>query len=81
MQRIDTEIALALEKAEIKNAAMKAKEKADKVKREQEKKGWLWLNVSEKTNIKAFVPCDKDGKPTKKGEELIKDLKVKLGIK
>lgn len=38
MQRVDTEIALALEKAEVKNAAMKAKEKADKVKREQEKK-------------------------------------------
>lgn len=33
-------------------------------------KGWRWVKVSD--TLKVFVPCDKDGKPTKEGERKIK---------
>lgn len=41
-------------------------------------KGWRWVKVN--NTLQVFVPCDKDGKPTKEGERKIKRRKEILGI-
>lgn len=49
--------------------------KAKRIEKVLEKKGWRWYNINQRT--KMFVPCDKNGKPTKKGEEMIAAMQRK----
>lgn len=49
---------------------IKALAKAKRMEKKLEKDGWKWIKINPRTMI--FVPCDKEGKPTKKGEEMIK---------
>ena len=56
-----------------------ALERAKRVESKAKKKGWRWVKINERNQI--FVPCDKEGNPTKDGLERIKIFKEHLGIK
>ena len=42
------------------------------------KQGWRYVDIAK--NLKMFVPCDKDGKPTKEGKEKIEQRLKLLGL-
>ena len=54
-------------------------EKAKRIERKNEKRGYRWIKINERNKI--FVPCDKKGNPTKEGLHKINMLKLTLGIK
>lgn len=54
-------------------------EKAKRREAEDEKNGYRWIKINPRNRI--FVPCDKNGKPTKDGQRKIEILKQYLGIK
>jgi hypothetical protein len=56
-----------------------ALEKAKRIERKNEKKGYRWIKINERNSV--FVPCDKKGNPTKDGLHKINMLKLTLGIK
>lgn len=56
-----------------------ALEKAKRIEQKQTKKGYKWIKINERNSI--FVPCDKNGNPTKEGERKIQLFKNALGIK
>lgn len=51
-------------------------EKAKLMEKEKLEKGYRYIKIDNRT--KALIPCDKDGKPTKEGEESIKAIKASL---
>lgn len=61
-----------------KTADMKALQKAKKIEKNLENMGWRWVKLSDRMSV--FVPCDKDGNPTKLGLEKIKRQKLLHGI-
>lgn len=56
-----------------------ALERAKRMESKAKKKGWRWVKINERNKI--FVPCDKEGNPTKDGLGRIKIFKEHLGIK
>lgn len=59
----------------VSDASLKAAERARKVEHQRERKGWRYVTIDSRTKI--LVPCDKDGNPTKKGKEMIAEVKQK----
>lgn len=46
-----------------------ALERAKKIENKEIKRGFRWFKINDRT--KALVECDKDGNPTKQGQEII----------
>lgn len=61
---------VAAEKEKEHKAALRALERVRKRENQLKKKGWRWIRVNNRLQV--FVPCTKSGKPTKFGENLIK---------
>lgn len=55
-----------------KDNGIAALEKARKLEEQRTKNGWRNIKVNKRLTL--FVPCDNDGKPTKEGAELIKQV-------
>ena len=56
-----------------------ALEKARRKEAKDVKKGYRWYRVNERNRV--FVPCYKNGTPTKEGLKAIERYKAYLGIK
>lgn len=54
-------------------------EKAKKQERKNAKHGYRWIKMNERNRL--FVPCDKDGNPTKEGRKMMENFKKYMGIK
>lgn len=61
------------DKEKVPEASRRAAEKAHKIEEQRIKKGWRWISITPRTKI--FVPCNKNGTPTKEGMELIEQAK------
>ena len=57
-------------KSTVTDNDIKALARAKRMEKTLEKEGWKWTKLNHQTMI--LVPCDKKGKPTKRGEEMIK---------
>lgn len=57
-------------KSTVTDNDVKALARAKRMEKTLKKEGWKWIKINPRTMI--LVPCDKEGKPTKKGEEMIK---------
>lgn len=55
---------------------LKTLEKAKQMEKEKLANGYRYVKIDNRT--KALVQCDKDGNPTKEGEESIKAIKASL---
>ena len=53
-----------------KTSEMKVLEKAKMLEKKRLKEGWRYIMVA--PHLELFVPCDKDGNPTKEGRRRIK---------
>lgn len=51
----------------------RAKQKAKRLEEKRVGEGWRWIKITPRTT--AFVPCDKNGKPTKDGKRIIENMK------
>lgn len=69
---------LANEKAIVKEAGLKAAEKVHRAETEKIKSGWRWITINPRTKV--LIPCDKHGKPTKKGMELIDETRKRVSL-
>lgn len=54
-------------------------QRAKKMEKEDARNGYRWVKVNERLRI--FVPCDKEGNPTREGRRRIALLKKSQGIK
>ena len=53
----------------VSDSDKRALEIAKKQERKQIKDGYRWFSITDK--LKVLVPCNKDGKPTAKGQKLL----------
>ena len=56
-----------------------ALEKAKRLEQKDVKKGYRWYRINERNKI--FIPCNKNGEPTKEGLAAIERFKAHIGIK
>jgi hypothetical protein len=59
----------------LKEFGRTALEKAHRQERKKLKEGWRWMKISK--DLTVLVPCNKSGKPTEKGLEIIERYKNK----
>lgn len=64
------------DKSVVTDKDLRTLEKAKLMEKEKLAKGYRYIKIDNRT--KALIPCDKDGKPTKEGEEFIKAIKASL---
>lgn len=64
------------DKSVVTDKDLRTLEKAKLMEKEKLAKGYRYIKIDNRT--KALIPCDKDGKPTKEGEESIKAIKASL---
>ena len=70
---INNELMWAELRCEVTDTARKAAQKCAKIE-----EGWRWIKVGTRTRI--FVPCKKNGNPTKEGLKRIAALRKNLDI-
>ena len=58
---------------------IRALEKAKRMEKEKLAQGYRYVKINDKMQV--LVPFGKDGKPTAKGEEIIRQKKLIYGIK
>ena len=75
---INNELMWAELRCEVTDTARKAAQKCAKIEEERLSKGWRWIKVGTRTRI--FVPCEKNGNPTKVGLKRIESLRKNLDI-
>ena len=78
MTNIGSAMAWANDRTEHETSAKEAINKCKRIEREKIKNGWRWFKIGNIT--KYLIPCDKNGVPTKQGNEMIEKIKNSLGI-
>lgn len=67
------------EKGNVREKDIIELEKAKKRERRDGKNGYRWIKINERNKL--FIPCDKDGNPTERGQRMISNFKIYMGIK
>lgn len=63
----------------VSDSDKKALAEAKKQERKQIKDGYRWFSITDK--LKVLVPCNKDGKPTAKGQRLLLSFAKRFSVK
>ena len=63
---------------EVTESDHKVLERVKKIEQKKLKQGYQWVQINTQTQI--LVKCDKNGKPTKEGQEQINHLKTNSRI-